>query len=264
MTMNPKIRNCISHFTECLHSILGDKLLSVYLYGSVTLQDYKDGWSDIDLICFTSEQLLPSETERLLMLRQTLVESKKTPMFRKIEGAVVYLSDFLNNHYSQLVYWGTSGQRVTDAYSFDVFSMFELLKYGKLIYGTDIRNQFTLPSYPDLIAGVNQHYETIRKYAQITNESIYSCGWLLDIARCLYTLRYRDIISKTSAGQWALEKNICPCTDDLKKALIIRNNPLEYIDLAETKTWLCSLGPSVQIFADILEKNLKDKKDYFA
>ena len=250
------INNRISKFTDSLHSVLGEKLLSVYLYGSVTLRDYKDGWSDIDLICFSREPLMPAEADILLSLRQSLVGSEKSPLFRKIEGAVVYVDEFLNNKYSRVVYWGTSGQRITDKYSFDVFSMFELMKYGELVFGEDIRNRFACPTYAELADGVKQHYETIRKYAQTTDESIYSCGWLLDISRCLYTLKYGEIISKTDAGKWALDKGICPCVDDLKRALIIRNDPKEYIDLPETKQWLCSLGPSVQSFADELEKEL--------
>ena len=251
-----EIKTCITRFTSSLHSVLGEKLLSVYLYGSVTLRDYKDGWSDIDLICFSREPLLPTEADNLLMLRQTFVKAAKMPLFRKIEGAVVCLDEFLNNKYSRVVYWGTSGQRITDKYSFDVFSMFELMKYGELVFGEDIRNRFACPTYSELADGVKQHYETIRKYAKTTDESIYSCGWLLDISRCLYTLKYGEIISKTDAGKWALDEGICPCVDDMERTLKIRNDPKKYIDLPETKQWLCSLGPSVQGFADVLEKEL--------
>ena len=248
------INNRISKFTDSLHSVLGEKLLSVYLYGSVTLRDYKDGWSDIDLICFSRESLMPVEADNLLMLRQSLVESEKSTLFRKIEGSVVCVDEFSKNKYSRVVYWGTSGQRITDNYSFDVFSMFELMKYCELVFGEDIRSRFACPSYAELADGVKQHSETIRKYAQTTDESIYSCGWLLDIARCLYTLKYGEIISKTDAGKWALDGGICPCADDMERTLKIRNDPNEYIDLPETKQWLCSLGPSVQSFADVLEK----------
>ena len=262
MIIDIELKNCISRFAKNVRAILNNKLLSVYLYGSVTLQDYKDGWSDIDLICFTSEKISPDEAEQLLMLRQSLVASENSSVYRKIEGAVVCLDEFLNKHYSTLVYWGTSGQRITNAYSLDVFSMFALVKYGKLISGINIRNQFVLPSYADLVAGVKQHYDTIRKYAQTTNESIYSCGWLLDISRCLYTLKHGNIISKTEAGKWALAENICPYINDMKKTLQIRQNPSDYMNLPETKRWLCSLGTSVQEYADILERELNGKSNF--
>ena len=59
MITDVDLKNCIKEFTESVHDILDGKLQSVYLYGSVVLQDYKDGWSDIDLIFFTTENRLP-------------------------------------------------------------------------------------------------------------------------------------------------------------------------------------------------------------
>lgn len=256
MITDNTILSCVNRFTESVHNILGEKLQSVYLYGSVTLQDYKDGWSDIDLICFASEMLEPTEADKLLMLRQSLVDSEKNPLFRKIEGAVVSLDELLKNQYSCVVYWGTSGQRITDSYTFDIFSLFEMKKYGELVFGEDIRDRFPLPSYSELAEGVKEHYDTIRKYARETDERLYSCGWLLDIARCIYTLRYGDIVGKTYAGEWVLRENICPCTDEMKKTLEVRNNPSDYVDREETKEWLCSLGSCVQLFADVLETEL--------
>ncbi len=35
----------------------------------------------------------------------------------------------------RMVYWGTSGQRITDSYKMDSFSMTELLDSGILLYG---------------------------------------------------------------------------------------------------------------------------------
>ena len=254
-----EILDCAGSFAREISGVLGDNLLSVCLYGSAVLDDYRDGWSDIDLICFTKEPPLPQQAEKLLMLRQFLVERERLPMFRKIEGAVVSIDEFLNKQYSRVVYWGTSGQRITDSYCFDVFSAFELIRCGKTIFGDDVRSRMILPSYDELAAGVRQHYETIRKYAKETDNSVYSCGWLLDIARCLYTLRCGDIISKTAAGEWALAERLCPCESDLRMTLSVRRDPSAYLGLTKTDQWLQTLGPSVQAFADVLERELNTR-----
>ena len=96
----------------------------------------------------------------------------------------------------------------------------------------------------------------IRKYAIESGESLYSCGWLLDIARCIYTLRYNDIISKTKAGEWTIKEHICPEGEQMLFTLQIRNRPLKYKEQAEVKEWLSSLGTSVQLFADVLDIEL--------
>ena len=85
---------------------------------------------------------------------------------------------------------------------FDSFGMTELLVNSVLLYGNDIRNQLKAPEFSELYADVKHHYETIRKYVQKTERSFYSFGWLLDIARFIYTLRTGKIIAKTDAAEW--------------------------------------------------------------
>lgn len=89
-----------------------------------------------------------------------------------------------------------------------------------------------------------------------TNETLYSCGWLLDISRCIYTLRYSDVIAKTQAGIWALSEHIFEDEEPLRKALVIRQNPMAYRDRDDVKQWLKELGPAVQQYADVLEREL--------
>ncbi len=240
-----------------LYAILGDNIVCIYLYGSVAMDDFKLGWSDIDILCLTKEVVSDFYSKQLVDLRQDLLKEEETnPYYRSFEGAIVSIDEFKKKQYTKVVYWGTSGQSITDKYSFDVFSLYELIKYGKLILGKDIRNELFKPTYEELKYGVQQHYQTIRKYAMEAGESLYSCGWLLDIARCIYTLRYNDIISKTQAGEWAINENLCPEIEQMLFTLQIRNSPLKYKGQAEVKEWLSSLGRSVQLFADVLDREL--------
>ena len=89
-----------------------------------------------------------------------------------------------------------------------------------------------------------------------TDGTLYSCGWLLDIARGIYTLRTGEVIAKTKAGEWALQQGLCPVEKELERALQVRRSPLLYRDQPEVKRWLCTLGPAVQRFADVLEKEI--------
>ena len=142
-------------------------------------------------------------------------------------------------------------------YSFDTFSLYELIWYGRLLYGKDVRNELEVPAFEALELAVREHCQAIRKHAVRTDGNLYSCGWLLDIARCIYTLRQGDIISKTAAGIWALEEGICPEEEQMLRAIQIRRSPLEYRDRSDVQDWLRSLGPSVQLFADVLERELE-------
>jgi hypothetical protein len=134
----------------------------------------------------------------------------------------------------------------------------ELIDSGLLIHGRDIRSQIHYPSYSEITEAVRNHYQSVRQYAVKTKRNLYSAGWMLDIARCLYTLSERKIISKTNAGYWAIEHNLVPNVEVMKKAIKIRENPLEYKDNSEVQDWLETLGPMIQEFADVLEGKLNE------
>ena len=251
------MHQAIEEMKRRLLLLLGDELTAFYLYGSVVLGDFKPGWSDIDMLCFTKEPVGEAQALALVNLRQTmLAEEPQNPSYRLFEGAIVSLKEFCSEKYTRVVYWGTSGQRVTDGYCFDAFSRYELLHDGLLVCGTDVRDVLEAPGDSQLKEAVAEHLRTIRRYAVQTNDSLYACGWLLDIARGLYTLRTGRVIAKTEAGEWSLAQGLCPVREEMLRTLQIRKAPARYRDDEGTKAWLSSLGPAVQRFADVLESEL--------
>lgn len=233
-------------------------LYGVWLYGSVVLDDFRLGWSDIDFIALTGSPLDQGKAERLLGLRQRLSEEfPENPYFRLFEGVITSVGEYRSDRYSRLVYWGTSGQRITDRYERDPFSDHELAECGRRVFGTAPAPGFIRPERDALVSAVRRLYEGIRRCAVQTDTSLYSCGWLLDIARCMYTLRRGGVVSKTRAGEWALEQDVFPDGKPLSAALAIRRSPLEYKDREDVKSWLCSLGPVVMEYADVLERELE-------
>lgn len=230
---------------------------SIYLYGSVTLNDFKLGWSDIDLLCLTKKPITSEQAKHLLNLRQELEKDfSGKKYFRSFEGGMLTLNAFINNLPDRVVYWGSSGQRITDKYYFDSFCVAELIDYGVLLYGDDIRNQLQYPTAEQLKNNIIHHLKEIRNHAVNTERSIYSAGWLLDIARGLYTLKTGRIIAKTTAGEWALENDLCPDADILKKTVEIRKEPEKYKRDEFVLNWAETLGIYIQRFADVLERKL--------
>ncbi len=242
-----------------LDALLCHSLHSLWLYGSVVLDDFCLGWSDIDFIAFTKGPIPVDRAKKLLTLRQDLsARCPDNPYIRCFEGVIVNLQEYMADRYARLVYWGTTGQRIMDRFSPDAFSRFELSRYGRLVCGEKSDGLFREPPREAVVAAVQNHYEAIRAYAVQTDERLYSCGWLLDIARCLYTLRHNDVISKTRAGQWALDEHLFADPEPLRQTLLIRQNPLACKDQPEIQTWLRSLGPTIQRYADVLERELSD------
>ena len=256
--MDHGISSAIARMTGEIVSVLDGDVYGVWLYGSVVMDDFRPGWSDIDFVALARGTLSESQAERLLTLRQEMLGREPgNPYYRSFEGVIAGVEEYRRGVFERLVYWGTSGQRITDRYAPDAFSAFELAKYGRPVYG-DQPWILPAPDREELVRAVRAHYDTIRKYAVQTDASLYSCGWLLDIARCVYTLRHHDVIAKTQAGRWALEEHLFADEAPLRKALEVRQDPLSFKGKAETGQWLKSLGPAVQQYADVLEQELRN------
>ena len=250
------MNEALSEMIRSIVSVMEGKVYGIWLYGSTVMDDFRPGWSDIDFVALTDSEISDKQAEELLMLRRKLQERHPdNPCYRAMEGIIANREEYCRQSYRRLVYWGTSGQRITDSFSHDAFSRLELARYGRAVYGG---KPWVLPE-PDtqeLIHAVRSHYETIRKYAVKTDERLYSCGWLLDIARCIYTLRFQDVIAKTQAGKWALAEHIFPMEEPLRKAIQIREEPLRHKDDPQVRKWLSGLGETVQKYADVLEREL--------
>ena len=251
------LNRSIKRMKDRIVRILDNHVHSFWLYGSVVLDDFRPGWSDIDILVLSDAQITEQQAQQFVGLRQAMLEAEPdNPYYRSFEGVIADRNEYLTGSFSRLVYWGTSGERITNRYQKDVFSSYELAKYGRSVCGDNDRSIFAVPSAAELRSAVKQHYESIRQYAVQTDEKLYSCGWLLDIARCIYTLRYNSVIAKTKAGSWALKEHLFTDEEPLKRTLEIRQNPAAYKDREDIKQWLKNLGPVVQQYADILEQEL--------
>jgi len=224
-------------------SILDDNNPSIYLFGSIVLDDFHLGWSDIDIVVLTESVINKQKTDKLVMLRQSLLERYPgNPYFRLFEGGMLSADAFLNGRNERAVYWGTSGQRITNSYRMDSFGMAELLDKGIRLHGVDIRNKMTYPTYAQMRDDIANHVKLARKYGN-------TVGWLLDIARGIYTLRTGKIIAKTTAGEWALENGLCPDTDAMRRAIQCRKEAYANPEMKMDNT-------VIQRFADVIDREL--------
>ena len=222
--------------------ILTGDMPTIYIFGSVALDDFKPGWSDIDILVLTKHEISEQQADMLVGLRQSMLQRYLgNPYFRLFEGGMLSLDAFLNNSNERAVYWGTDGQRIADGYKMCSFGMAELIDSGILICGDDVRQKMQYPTY-------TQFRDDILHHVKVAREHGTTVGWLLDIARGIYTLRTGKIIAKTAAGEWALANNICPDADAMQKAVSIRKEPTKYPDNEKQVD-----NVIIQQFADVIE-----------
>lgn len=248
MTLNESIRI----MTGKIAVLLADNNPTIYLFGSVILDDFRLGWSDIDILVLTEREIAEQQANKLVRLRQVLSGQYPDPYFRLFEGGMLSADAFLQGKNERTIYWGTSGQRITDGYKMDSFGMAELLDKGFLVRGNDIRFKITYPTYAQMRDDVARHLQAARKYG-------VSVGWLLDIARGIYTVRTGKIIAKTAAGEWAAKEGLCPDSGALQKAVQIRKEPQRFTQEDKSVD-----NAVIQRFADVLEGELTQTAGYQA
>ena len=181
----------VSKLISEIYDITDGNLHSFWLYGSVVIDDFRLGWSDIDFIALTNTQITENQAQKLVYLRQAMSQKEpKNPYYRLFEGIIAEVTEYRKNRFTRLVYWGTSGQRICDKYTPDVFASLELVRYGQVVYGEDERSIFSLPDRNDILSAIRPRYETIRKYAKQTDDD--TMHWLGNLGPTVQ--RYADVL----------------------------------------------------------------------
>lgn len=250
------VRRICGTLAECLKECIDFDTFSLAVFGSATLDDFRPGISDIDILVLTDDTLTPKQADELLMLRQCLTEREQDPLFRTLEGGILGRQDFLFSRSGLVVYWGTHGQRIDTSYCLSGFDRLVLYQHGIILYGKGFRDHLSLPTQEELLLEIARRYQVIRRYARETSGSIHAINWLFDIARGLYTLCEGDVVSKSAAARWALSNGICPdeVQPYLEAALRLRESTMPPASV--DSGWLASLGGPIQRFADVLREAL--------
>lgn len=251
--LEPRLRLAINTMAVSIQRVLMDCAPSIYLYGSVTTEDYQHGWSDIDLLVLTQDPITAAQADALVNLRQLLAaRDPDTPHYRLFEGGMLDLGSFLTGEETRVVYWGTTGQRVKSIHEFSSFDRASLLQTGQLLLGRDVRRHIEMPDFRAIISAVGAHLSAIETHGA-GSRSMYAYGWLLDISRGLYTLVNGKLTTKTAAAQWALDEHLTPCPEELSMALTVRRQP-ELIRDESVLDYAEGLTEAIQSYAALLRR----------
>ncbi len=96
----------INSMVNRIAGILDGNKASICLFGSVVLNDFKLGWSDIDFICLTEKSVSTLQATELVNLREKIMqEYEGNPYFRLFEGGILSLKSYINKTKDTVIYW---------------------------------------------------------------------------------------------------------------------------------------------------------------
>jgi predicted nucleotidyltransferase len=218
MKLSPKVEIVIKEYISLLNKHLPKTLEGFYLHGSIALDAYVDGSSDIDFITITNRRLTEEDAEALTDIHTKLATNYTKP---EMDGVYITKEDVgkLEQHPDDSYPYYNDGQLYFGNYfNFNPITWWQLKENGVSVLGPSIKAyrmdidtkqlvsyvQENMNSY--WINRIQQMERSIDKISKLsTNDIDTEIEWtVLGLLRQFYTLKEIGIISKLGAGKYGL------------------------------------------------------------
>jgi Domain of unknown function (DUF4111)/Nucleotidyltransferase domain len=194
-----------------IQAILGDQLVGIYLYGSLSLGDFDPASSDIDFLVVTTEDISKEIFERLHAMHAIIVSSGLT-YANYIEGSYIPLKalqryDSHNAHHPTIgIDWPF---RVAFHGSNWILERSILRDHGIVLYGPTPQTLIDPVTPEEIKAAVCEQLKNFwssqRDEPEWLRPRNYQAFAVLTLCRALYTLHHGVVNSKPQAAIWTQE-----------------------------------------------------------
>lgn len=202
------INNLLGALFSNIQSVLGEKLVGLYLYGSATAGDFDEDLSDVDLLAAVKTDITDKEFSELEKMHHEFVQ--KYPQWKdRIEVAYLSLHGLktFKNERSQIVVISPGEPlNIKDAGHDWLINWYVIQENGIALYGP---NQRTL--IPEI--SKDEYLEWVKKQALTWRERINdldeqstrgSAAYaVFTMCRAMYAAKYGHQVSKKYALSWA-------------------------------------------------------------
>lgn len=229
--------NMMNQYKALFNHYFEDELIGIYLHGSLVLDDYKPGVSDIDFITVTKSSFTVKDLEKV-----SQIHSKFTDRFKNtlLDGVYITQDEIgkMYNHAEDKNLYYNEGEVAFDRYfNFNPVTWHLFKNNGINIYGPDTSKFAVEVTEVEL-----RHYvlKNMKMYwTNRVNKLAQAHGWkavpeglvdeevewtVLGLLRQFYTLKENSIVSKSGAGNYGLNQLDNMWHSIIKEALNIRNN----------------------------------------
>lgn len=203
------VNDLLNKYMKLFNEYMPNQLAGLYLHGSLALDAYVEGSSDIDFIAVTHRGLTQSELEKAEEIHKIIADKYQFP---EMDGVYITQNDLGKIGES---YFYNNG-KMNYGHFLNPVTWWLLKKKGIAIYGDlpviEINdNDLVLYTYENMNTYWANRIRTIEKsideLEQIAESEVdKEIEWtVLGLLRQFYTLREKDIISKQGAGEYSLK-----------------------------------------------------------
>ncbi|MEK7327663.1 MAG: aminoglycoside adenylyltransferase domain-containing protein [Chloroflexota bacterium] len=210
-TLYSDVNAVLSALLSDAQTILGERFIGLYLYGSLASGDFNPQTSDIDFVVVTADEL-PGETVSTLKAMHARLAASGLKGATRLEGDYIPLLALRRYDPTRASYphLGVDGHFEVEQHGSDsVIQRHTLREQGVVVAGSSLQTLIDPVQLNDLRRAV---LELLREWwlPQLHNparlqSSEYQAYAVLTMCRALYTLQHGIVASKPVAARWAQE-----------------------------------------------------------
>ncbi len=202
----PDVNELVDTFLAKLQSIFDQKLVGVYLYGSLVWGDFDYDISDIDLLVAVASPIDSKEFGKLQQMHHDLAATYKQ-WDNRIEAAYISLHALqtFKTQRSEIAITSPGEPFHTKEAGKDwLINWWTVRKKGVALFGPAPTTLIAPISTQEFLQGVQEQAQEWGEYIIHTQYSRpYQAYAILTMCRALYTYKNGEQVSKKQAAQWA-------------------------------------------------------------
>jgi len=194
-----------------IQACLGKAIDAVLVHGSIALDDFCSGWSDIDVCVVLHSPVSETQGDTLGSIHDRMQERFiRERQEGWVSGQVVegyYIPHELVSDAELEMPCYTAGgttRQLATGHPVSPFDRYMLAHHAHTVMGTPLH--FAPPDEQSLLAQTRHDLADLRKRARSPQSSIWLCGELHWLARCLVFWRDGQMLSKSTSLQREMER----------------------------------------------------------
>jgi hypothetical protein len=210
LTPYDDVNQILGELLDGVSAVLGDALVGLYLYGSLTYDGYTENVSDIDLLAALTRDLRDSELAALAAMHAALVD-RRPGWADRIE--VIYLStDALRTYKVKRspIAVISPGEplhfREEQAGDDWLMNWYLVLEHGQTIAGPPPEDFIEPASIDEFINAIRAHARDWGLWIDHLDTAKSRAYAVLTMCRTLYSDRHRSHVSKQTAADWVADQ----------------------------------------------------------
>lgn len=207
-TVYPPVNALLESLLAQMQALLGNKLVGVYLYGSLVAGDFDPGISDVDLLAATSDDIDEREFSALKKMQDGIVLDHPEWADRL---EIAYLSRHalktFKTHTSQLAVISPGEPfHIKDAGRHYLINWYVVREKGLTLFGPSPDTVIEPISQEEFIHAVKEHVRAWREWIDDVHSRPSQAYAILTLCRALYTCTQGEQVSKRRAAVWAAKE----------------------------------------------------------